>query len=393
MPAHFPTDAHGLARFDGTALYEHEDPRLGFHRDWNTLIYNFGRTEVRNFLVANALYWLEHFHIDALRVDAVASMLYLDYSRKPGEWIPNIHGGRENLDAIGFLRELNVRVFGDHPGATTIAEESTAWPQVSRPVHGGGLGFGYKWNMGWMHDTLEYIEREPIHRRFHHHQMTFGIHYAFSENFVLPISHDEVVHGKRSLFSKMPGDRWQKFANLRAYLAFMWTHPGKKLLFMGSEFAQEKEWDHDHSLPWHLVAEAPHRSVQSLVRDLNRLYRTPALHLHDAEFGRLRMDRRQRRRQQRLRLCTLRRSFRPGHRGGLQLHSGRARKVSGGRAPRRTLGGAPQHRRLDLRRLERREFRRGRDPIRGMAWPPGIDLAHPSAARHHRAAARRIAEW
>jgi 1,4-alpha-glucan branching enzyme len=284
VPAHFPNDAHGLARFDGTALYEHEDPRLGFHQDWNTLIYNFGRTEVRNFLVANALYWLEYFHIDALRVDAVASMLYLDYSRKAGEWLPNKYGGRENLEAIGFLRELNVRVFGDHPGATTMAEESTAWPQVTRPVHTGGLGFGYKWNMGWMHDTLDYIEREPIHRRYHHHRMTFGIHYAFSENFVLPISHDEVVHGKGSLFAKMPGDIWQKFANLRAYLAFMWTHPGKKLLFMGSEFAQEREWDHDHSLDWHILDDPRRRSIQNLVRDLNNLYRgAPALHVHDTE--------------------------------------------------------------------------------------------------------------
>jgi len=282
VPAHFPTDAHGLARFDGTALYEHEDRRLGFHRDWNTLIYNFGRTEVRNFLIANALYWLECFHVDALRVDAVASMLYLDYSREASEWIANVHGGRENLDAVAFLRELNVRTFGDHPGSTTIAEESTAWPQVSRPVDSGGLGFGYKWNMGWMHDTLDYVSRDSIHRRFHHHQMTFGIHYAFSENFVLPLSHDEVVHGKGSLFNKMPGDRWQKFANLRAYFGFMWTHPGKKLLFMGGEFAQEREWNHDHSLDWHLLDDAFHRQTQALVKDLNRLYRElPALHHHD----------------------------------------------------------------------------------------------------------------
>jgi len=284
VPAHFPSDAHGLVRFDGTALYEHEDPRLGFHRDWNTLIYNFGRREVRNFLVANALYWLERFHIDALRVDAVASMLYLDYSREAGQWIPNVHGGRENLDAIGFLREMNIRVFGDHPGATTIAEESTAWPQVSRPVHGGGLGFGYKWNMGWMHDTLEYMRQDPVHRRYHHHQMTFGLLYAFTENFILPLSHDEVVHGKGSLLGKMPGDRWQKFANLRAYFGFMWAHPGKKLLFMGGEFAQEREWTHDFSLDWHLLDDPFHRGIQALVRDLNRLYRdTPALHRHDSD--------------------------------------------------------------------------------------------------------------
>jgi 1,4-alpha-glucan branching enzyme len=282
VPAHFPTDAHGLARFDGTALYEHEDPRLGFHRDWNTLIYNFGRREVRNFLISNALYWLERFHIDALRVDAVASMLYLDYSREADQWIPNVHGGRENLEAIAFLRELNTLTFGEHPGTTTMAEESTSWPQVSRPVDGGGLGFGYKWNMGWMHDTLEYMQQDPIHRRWHHHQMTFGMHYAFSENFVLPLSHDEVVHGKGSLFGKMPGDRWQKFANLRAYFGFMWTHPGKKLLFMGGEFAQEREWNHDRSLDWHLLADSGHSGVQRLVRDLNRLYtELPALHLHD----------------------------------------------------------------------------------------------------------------
>ena len=284
VPAHFPTDAHGLGRFDGTALYEHQDPRLGFHRDWNTLIYNFGRTEVRNFLVANALYWMDRFHIDALRVDAVASMLYLDYSRAAGEWIPNVHGGRENLEAIAFLREMNTLAFGEHPGATTFAEESTAWPQVSRPVDGGGLGFGYKWNMGWMHDTLEYMKLEPIHRKYHHHQMTFGIHYAFTENFVLPLSHDEVVHGKGSLIRKMPGDRWQQFANLRAYFAFMWTHPGKKLLFMGGEFAQEAEWNHDRSLDWHLLAEPAHRQMQDLVRDLNRIYRElPALHVRDTE--------------------------------------------------------------------------------------------------------------
>jgi 1,4-alpha-glucan branching enzyme len=284
VPAHFPTDSHGLARFDGTALYEHQDPRLGFHRDWNTLIYNFGRREVRNFLVANALFWLERFHIDALRVDAVASMLYLDYSREAGQWIANVHGGRENLEAIAFLREMNVRVFGDHPGATTIAEESTAWPQVSRPVDGGGLGFGYKWNMGWMHDTLEYMRLDPVHRRHHHHQMTFGLLYAFTENFVLPLSHDEVVHGKGSLLGKMPGDRWQKFANLRAYFGFMWAHPGKKLLFMGGEFGQDREWNHDHSLDWHLLEDPYHSGVQNLVRDLNRVYRdTPALHVHDED--------------------------------------------------------------------------------------------------------------
>jgi len=284
VPAHFPSDPHGLVHFDGTALYEHEDPRLGFHKDWNTLIYNFGRREVANFLQTNALFWLDRYHIDGLRVDAVASMLYLDYSREPGEWVPNVHGGRENLEAVSFLRGMNTRTYGDYPGTVTVAEESTAWPQVSRPVSGGGLGFGYKWNMGWMHDTLSYIRREPVHRAYHHNELTFGLIYAFSENFILPLSHDEVVHGKGSLLGKMPGDRWQKFANLRAYLAFMWTHPGKKLLFMGGEFGQEHEWNHDQSLDWHLLADSSHRGVQTLVRDLNRLYReTPSLHRLDCE--------------------------------------------------------------------------------------------------------------
>ena len=281
VPAHFPSDTHGLARFDGTGLYEHEDPRLGFHKDWNTLIYNFGRTEVANFLRASALFWLEEYHVDALRVDAVASMLYLDYSRQPGEWVPNRFGGRENLEAIEFLRGTNVQV-ARVPGAVTIAEESTAFPGVSRPVDQGGLGFDFKWNMGWMHDTLHYMQEDPINRRYHHNLMTFGIDYAFTENFVLPISHDEVVHGKGSLLGKMPGDRWQRFANLRAYLGFMWTHPGKKLLFMGSEFGQEREWNHDQSLDWHLLADPAHDGVRRLVRDLNALYRRePGLHARD----------------------------------------------------------------------------------------------------------------
>ena len=284
VAGHFPSDPHGLAQFDGTYLYEHEDPRLGFHKDWNTLIYNYGRREVQNFLVANALYWMEQYHIDGLRVDAVASMLYLDYSRNEGEWIPNRFGGRENLEAIDFLRRMNEVVFGEHPGVTTIAEESTAWPMVSRPVYLGGLGFGYKWNMGWMHDTLRYISKEPIHRRYHHDDLTFGLLYAFHENFVLPLSHDEVVHGKGSIFGRMPGDRWQRFANLRAYYAFMWTHPGKKLLFMGGEFAQEREWNYDGSLDWHLMDDPLHRGVHALIRDLNRLYRVEApLHELDAD--------------------------------------------------------------------------------------------------------------
>ncbi len=284
VPAHFPSDAHGLGHFDGTALYEHEDPRLGLHKDWNTLIYNFGRREVSNYLQASALYWLSQFHLDALRVDAVSSMLYLDYSREPGEWIPNVHGGNENLDAIQFLRQTNTNIGEQATGAISIAEESTAWPNVSRPVESGGLGFAYKWNMGWMHDTLEYMKKDPIYRSHHHNQITFSLIYAFSENYILALSHDEVVHGKGSLIGKMPGDRWRKFANLRAYYAFMWTHPGKKLLFMGCEFAQEREWNHDASLDWHLTEDPQHDGVMHLVRDLNRVYREfPALHQLDCD--------------------------------------------------------------------------------------------------------------
>ncbi|MGE3158557.1 MAG: 1,4-alpha-glucan branching protein GlgB [Xanthobacteraceae bacterium] len=284
VPAHFPADAHGLARFDGTALYEHQDPREGFHQDWNTLIYNFGRREVQGFLIASALHWLEHFHVDGLRVDAVASMLYRDYSRKSGDWIPNVYGGRENLEAVGFLRHLNAVVKERCPGALMIAEESTAWPGVTQPPGEHGLGFSYKWNMGWMHDTLQYIERDPIHRSYHHDELTFGLIYAFSEKFILPLSHDEVVYGKHSLIGKMPGDRWQKFANLRAYLGFMWGHPGKKLLFMGGEIAQWREWDHDAEIDWHLLGDNDHAGIQRLVRDLNRVYRAePALHACDTE--------------------------------------------------------------------------------------------------------------
>ncbi|MBG6073518.1 MULTISPECIES: 1,4-alpha-glucan branching protein GlgB [unclassified Polaromonas] len=282
VPAHFPTDAHGLGNFDGTPLYEYADPREGFHNDWNTLIYNLGRTEVRNFLIGNALYWLERFGIDGLRVDAVASMLYRDYSRKAGEWIPNIHGGRENLETIAFLKRMNEVIGTERPQAVTMAEESTSFPGVSRPTSEGGLGFHYKWNMGWMHDTLQYMARDPVHRQHHQGEMTFGLSYAFSENFVLPISHDEVVHGKGSLLDKMPGDDWQQFANLRAYLGFMFGHPGKKLLFMGCEFAQVREWNHDQSLDWHLLDKPQHAGVQRLVRDLNQLYTTtPALHALD----------------------------------------------------------------------------------------------------------------
>ena len=284
VPAHFPMDEHGLARFDGTALYEHEDPRQGYHPDWNTAIYNFGRREVSAYLVNNALFWLERYHLDGLRVDAVASMLYLDYSRKEGEWIPNQFGGRENLEAIAFLQRVNHEAYGQNPGIMTIAEESTAFPGVSKPTSGGGLGFGFKWNMGFMHDTLQYLQREPIHRKHHHNELTFGLLYAFSENFVLPLSHDEVVHGKGSLLAKMAGDDWQKFATLRAYYAFMWGYPGKKLLFMGQDMAPWHEWAEAQSLDWHLLEHAPHKGMQSLVRDLNRHYRTiPALHARDCE--------------------------------------------------------------------------------------------------------------
>ena len=282
VPAHFPTDAHGLARFDGSHLYEYADPREGYHPDWNTLICNLGRTEVRNFLIGNALYWLERFGVDGLRVDAVASMLYRDYSRKAGEWIPNVHGGRENLEAISFLKRLNEVVGAERPQAITLAEESTAFPAVSRPTYAGGLGFHYKWNMGWMHDTLAYMARDPIHRSHHQSELSFGLVYAFNENFVLPLSHDEVVHGKGSLLGKMPGDAWQQFANLRAYYGFMWGHPGKKLLFMGCEFAQLREWNHDASLDWHLLDQPAHAGVQRLVADLNALQRAlPALHQRD----------------------------------------------------------------------------------------------------------------
>ena len=284
VPGHFPTDAHGLGRFDGTALYEHADPREGFHQDWNTYIYNFGRTEVANYLISNALYWLEEYHIDGLRVDAVASMLYRDYSRKSGEWVPNKDGGRENYEAIEMLQRVNVTTYGKVDGIMTIAEESTAFPGVSKPVDAGGLGFGFKWNMGWMNDTLEYIQKDPIYRRHHHHQMTFGLHYAFSENFILPISHDEVVHGKGSMLNKMPGDAWERFANLRAYYGFMWGHPGKKLLFMGQEFGQVAEWNHNAELDWSALDDPSHAGLRNYVADLNALYRSePALHRKDCE--------------------------------------------------------------------------------------------------------------
>ena len=284
VPAHFPRDDWALARFDGTALYEHHDPRQGEHPDWGTLVFNLGRNEVRNFLIAAARYWIEELHVDGLRVDAVASMLYLDYSRRDGEWVPNAHGGRENLEAVAYFQELNTLVHRDYPGVLTAAEESTAWDGVTRPVHMGGLGFSQKWNMGWMHDTLEYFAKRSEHRRWHHHSLTFGLVYAWSENFVLPLSHDEVVHGKGSLIGKMPGDEWQRFANLRALYAWMWAHPGKKLLFMGAELAQVREWSHDRSLDWHLLDQPLHRGVQDLLRELNRVAAEhPALWALDTE--------------------------------------------------------------------------------------------------------------
>ncbi|HEY2172889.1 MAG TPA: 1,4-alpha-glucan branching protein GlgB, partial [Mycobacteriales bacterium] len=284
VPGHFATDDFSLAKFDGTALYEHPDPRRGEQPDWGTFVFNFGRSEVRNFLVANALFWLEEFHIDGLRVDAVASMLYLDYSRKEGEWAPNEYGGRENLEAVAFLQETNATVYKRVPGAVMIAEESTAWPGVTRPTHLGGLGFGFKWNMGWMHDTLGYLAHDPVHRTYHHNQMTFSMMYAYSENYVLPLSHDEVVHGKGSLLRKMPGDRWQQLANLRSLYAFQWAHPGKQLIFMGGEFAQESEWSEARSLDWWLQDNPDNRGVQQLIVDLNRVYReSPALWTLDVD--------------------------------------------------------------------------------------------------------------
>ena len=284
VPSHFPSDVHGLAYFDGTHLYEHEDPKLGFHPDWKSYIFNYGRNEVNNFLISNALFWLEKYHIDGLRVDAVASMLYLDYSRDEGEWIPNKFGGRENLEAIAFLKRFNETIYREYPDVQTIAEESTAWPMVSRPIYVGGLGFGKKWNMGWMHDTLSYFSKNPIHRKFHHNQLTFSIWYAFYENFVLPLSHDEVVHGKGSLMGKMPGDYWQKRANLRLLFGYMFTHPGKKLLFMGAEIGQWNEWSHDHSLDWNLLEYPDHQGIQRWVRDLNTFYRgTPSLYEREFE--------------------------------------------------------------------------------------------------------------
>jgi 1,4-alpha-glucan branching enzyme len=283
VPSHFPSDEHGLVYFDGTHLYEHRDPRRGFHPDWKSYIFNYERNEVKNFLISNALFWLGKYHVDGLRVDAVASMLYLDYSRKEGEWIPNPYGGRENIEAISFIKRFNEVVYGEYPDVQTIAEESTAWPMVTRPVYLGGLGFGKKWNMGWMHDTLDYFSKDPVFRKYNHNQLTFSLWYAFSENFILPLSHDEVVYGKRSLLERMPGDDWQKFANLRLLLGFMYAHPGKKLLFMGGEFGQRREWVHEESLNWNLLQSQPHQGVQRWVRDLNHFYKKERA-LYEVDF-------------------------------------------------------------------------------------------------------------
>ncbi|MDP3841110.1 MAG: 1,4-alpha-glucan branching protein GlgB [Oxalobacteraceae bacterium] len=284
VPSHFPSDEHGLAYFDGTNLYEHADPRQGFHPEWSSYIFNYGRNEVRNFLASSALFWLEKYHLDGLRVDAVASMLYLDYARKPDEWVPNVHGGHENLAAVSFLRDLNLAIYRDHPDVLTIAEESTAWPAVSRPLYLGGLGFGMKWNMGWMHDTLAYFSNDPVNRKYHQDQLTFSIWYAFTENFVLPLSHDEVVHGKGALIGKMPGDSWQQFANLRLLYGYMWAHPGKKLLFMGCEFGQRREWQHEESLEWHLLQYPEHHGLRRWVQDLNHFYRSESA-FHALDFS------------------------------------------------------------------------------------------------------------
>ncbi len=284
VPSHFPNDEHGLSYFDGTSLFEHDDPKQGYHPEWNSCIFNYGRHEVRAFLMSSALFWLDKYHVDGLRVDAVASMLYLDYARREGEWVPNRYGGRENLEAVSFLRQLNEAVYRDHPGVQTIAEESTAWPMVSRPTYLGGLGFGMKWNMGWMHDTLDYLAKDPVHRKHHHNRLTFSLWYAFSENFVLSLSHDEVVHGKGSLIGRMPGDDWQRFANLRLLFGYMYGHPGKKLMFMGGEFGQWREWGHERSLDWHLLDAPPHQGIRQWVRDLNHLYRREAA-LHAIDFS------------------------------------------------------------------------------------------------------------
>ncbi len=394
VPAHFPRDEFALARFDGTALYEHEDPRRGSHPDWGTLVFNLGRNEVRNFLIANALYWLREYHADGLRVDAVASMLYLDYSRKAGEWVPNAFGGREDLDAVSFLRELNEVVYGREPGVMTIAEESTAWPGVSRPTYLGGLGFGFKWNMGWMHDTLEYVSKEPVHRRFHHHELTFSMVYAWNENFVLPLSHDEVVHGKGSLLGKMPGDRWQRFANLRALYGYMWAHPGKQLLFMGCEFGQEKEWSEPAgSLDWHLLDEADHAGMLALDARPQRRLRRGAGALGARPHARgLPLAGAERGERERARLRAAERGRQALARRRLQLLARRARGVADRAAEGRQVARGAEHGLALLRRQRRRQRARSRDREDTLERAAAIGRDHAAAARRRVARARLRAE-
>ena len=363
VPGHFPKDQHGLARFDGTALYEHSDPRQGEHQDWGTLVFNYGRHEVRSFLLSNALFWLNEFHIDGLRVDAVASMLYLDYSRKEGEWVPNQFGGRENLDAIEFIKQLNMLIEHECPGTFVCAEESTSWPGVTRPVHLGGLGFTYKWNMGWMHDMLDYTKEDPVHRKWHHNKITFSMMYAYSEKFVLPFSHDEVVHGKRSMLDKMPGDVWQKHANLRALYGYMFVHPGKKLMFMGGEIGQWREWNHDWQLDWEVLGDPRHAGLQRWVRDLNRVYRAAAVALgRRLRSGRLLVDRLQRSRAQHH--CADAAGQQASRPAGQQADDSRSRSSTSRRCRDATTGSAcrspattraAQQRRRRLRRQQHRQ--------------------------------------
>ena len=382
VPGHFATDEWALARFDGTPLYEDPNPQRGWHKEWGSHIFNFGRREVRNFLYANALYWLEEFHADGLRVDGVASMLYLDYAREEGEWTPNIHGGRENLEAVQFLQEMNATVYKRVPGITTIAEESTSWPGVTKPTSADGLGFGFKWNMGWMHDSLDYVAHEPVHRAYHHGEMTFSLVYAWTENFVLPISHDEVVHGKGSLLRKMPGDRWQQLANLRAYLGFMWAHPGKQLLFMGVELGQESEWAESRELDWWLLDHPEHRGVSDAgarpQHGVRRLRRAVGAR---PRAGRLRVDRRQRRGPQRLLVRTSWRGRRPGPGLHRELRGGAARRLPARAAVVGRVGRGRQHRRRGLLRLGRRQLRRDHRRRRRLVRPAGVRHDRGPAAR------------